>query len=172
VNEHKATYDEDHDAPTGLCDIELAERALDIARPMLERAIADERMGKSGYMHGVIMNPACPPAVCAFTEALLHEWTLGDADGQPELYRRLAREKARLSWLHGADTQLLQTQRAHLLSRGDVTLWGSVVVDGIVVAISGLDAWYDEALSGAVAMCLRGAMKDRLVREWRDGHFY
>ena len=165
-------HDDELEASSALCDAALAERAIDIARPMLERAVADERLGKSGYLHLVIMNPGCPPAYCAFEEAILREWTCGDPGGQPELYRRLAREKARLSWLHGLDTQLLQMRRAHVLSRGDVALWGSVAVEGIVVAISGLDAWYDEALSGAVAMCLRGVMKDRLAHERQGGLFH
>jgi hypothetical protein len=35
------------------------------------------------------------------------------------------------------------------------------VVDGIVVATSGVNAWYDEAFSGAIAYALRAVAKGR-----------
>jgi hypothetical protein len=38
-------------------------------------------------------------------------------------------------------------------------LWGSVVLDGLVVAVSGAEPAYDEALSGLIAMLLRAEAK-------------
>lgn len=156
----------------GLCTSELATRALAIVRPLLEAALADTTLGQSGYLHLVIMDPARPPGSADFEAAVLHEATFGEARGDAALYARLARAKARLSWRHGLDSHLLQTTRPQLLCRGDTTLWGGVALDGIVVAASGLEPSYDEALSGAVAMCLRGVLKAEAARGAAAGFTY
>ena len=38
-------------------------------------------------------------------------------------------------------------------------LWGSVVLEGIVVSASGAYPWYDEAIAGTIAMWLRAIAK-------------
>jgi hypothetical protein len=50
--------------------------------------------------------------------------------------------------------------RPHLLQSGDTTLWGSAVIDGIVVATSGAQPWYDEAFSALVALAFRAFAKE------------
>ena len=64
-----------------------------------------------------------------------------------------------MAWRTGMDAHLVQELRPHLLGAGDTTLWGGIVLDGIVVAASGANAWYDEAFAGTVAMFLRARAK-------------
>jgi uncharacterized iron-regulated membrane protein len=55
----------------------------------------------------------------------------------------------------------VQSTRAHALREGDSLLWGSVCLDGIVVGVSGAEAWWDEAFATAVAANLRAIAKAR-----------
>jgi len=107
----------------------------------------------------VVMDPARQPAESMFEDAVLYEHAIGDRAKWDADYAGLARAKARLSWLHEMDTHVLQSVRPHWLRPGDTVLWGSVVLDGIVVGVSGAYAWYDEAIATAVAACLRAVAK-------------
>lgn len=157
---------------SALIDRDLVARALEMARPMIEAATRDGRINGSGVFHVVVMDPARTPLNASFEEAILCEHTYGkqraewDAD-----YAGFARAKARLSWLHGQDSFRLQTAQAHRLRPGDTALWGSVWLDGIVVAASGAEAEFDEAFSGAIAMLLRALAKEALRQRPRELYY-
>ena len=85
-------------------------------------------------------------------------------------YAAFARGKARLSWAHGMDSRRLQTLAPHLLREGDSLLWGSVWLDGIVVAASGAFPQFDEVYAGTVAYWLRALAKD--ARETDNGRLF
>jgi hypothetical protein len=63
------------------------------------------------------------------------------------------------------DGHAVQELRPYLLTARDTVLWGSIVMDGIVVSASGAHPWYDEAFAGTVAMCLRALAKAGIERE-------
>lgn len=136
---------------------EAGQQAVGMAMPMIEALLAEP--GQSGFLCIVIMDPARPPADSTFEDAVLYEHAIGDRAKWDADYAKLARAKARLSWLHGMDTHVLQSVRPHCLKPGDTVLWGSAVLDGIVVGVSGAYAWYDEAIAAAVAACLRAISK-------------
>lgn len=46
-----------------------------------------------------------------------------------------------------------------LLSGGDTVTWGSIVLDNIVVGVSGANLWFDEALAAPIGMSLRAMAK-------------
>lgn len=149
---------------------ELAARAVEMALPLIERAMQQRFVGESGFLFIVVMQPTLSPANASFDEAILYEHAVGDRSKWDADYAAFARAKARISWNTGLDSHVVQTQRAHLLEPDDTILWGSVVVDGIVVGVSGANAYYDEAFAGTVAMCLRALVKD--AREhYREGLF-
>lgn len=139
---------------------ELARRAIDRIAAVLDEAARDVRVNQGGFCHVVVMDPALGPGDCAFEEAILLEHSAGgprerwDAD-----YAAFARAKAALSWRHRCDSAVLQQQRPWLLRAGDTPLWGSVWLDGLVVAASGGEAEFDEAVAGMVAMLLRAEAK-------------
>ncbi len=149
--------------PGGLyADRQSARDAIQFARPLLESALSNPRVGLSGVLHIVVMDPTRLVGRCTFEEAILLECSFGkDRSAWDADYAGFARAKARLSWQTQRDSAAVQAHAPHLLARGDTTLWGSVALDGIVVAISGLEPMYDEALSGVIAMCLRGVAKAR-----------
>ena len=132
-----------------LLDRAAAEQAVAMALPMIRAAIENKSAGESGFFYLVVMKPGSSPATSTFEDAILYEHAVGDRDKWDADYRGFALAKARVAWRTGLDSHIVQEQRPYLLEQGDTVLWGSVAMDGIVVAASGADAWYDEAFAGA-----------------------
>ena len=147
-----------------LLDREAAARAVAMVLPMISSAIDNKSAGESGFFYLIVMKPGSSPASSSFEEAILYEHAVGDRSRWDADYRSFALAKARVSWRTGMDSHLVQEQRPYLLEAGDTLLWGSVALDGIVVAASGADPWYDEAFAGAVALCLRAQAKATAAR--------
>jgi hypothetical protein len=148
-----------------LLDRAAAERAVAMALPMIRTAIDSRSAGESGFFYLVVMKPGSSPADTGFDDAILYEHAVGDRERWDADYRGFALAKARIAWRTGMDSHMVQEQRPYLLEAGDTVLWGSVAMDGIVVAASGADAWWDEAFAGAVALCLRAEAKAAIARE-------
>jgi hypothetical protein len=155
-------------------DRELAAQAVRFASPLLERMVGDAAIGQSGVLYVVILDPARPAgespaksgaendAGSRFEDAILLEHWFGKSrDAWDADYGWYARAKARVSWRTGRASDEVRASAPWLLARGDVALGGAVVIDGIVVAVSGLDAAWDEAAAGTVALALRALIKLR-----------
>jgi hypothetical protein len=147
-----------------LLDRAAAASAVAMALPMIGSAIDNKSAGESGFFYLVVMKPGSSPASSSFEEAILYEHAVGDRSKWDADYRSFAVAKARVAWRTGMDSHVVQEQRPYLLEAGDTLLWGSVALDGIVVAASGADPWYDEAFAGAVALCLRAQAKAAAAR--------
>lgn len=144
-------------------DQDAAARALALVMPAIEMGIRDPAVGESGVLYIVIMNPALRPWEASFEDAILLEHAVGDRDAWDADYAAYARAKARTAWRLGGDTHALAACSPHFLRAGDTGVWGSAIVDGIVVATSGANPWYDEAFSGAIAYALRAVAKGRAL---------
>ncbi|CAB3700018.1 hypothetical protein SB816_08155 [Achromobacter sp. SIMBA_011] len=140
---------------------DAAARAVQLALPMLEAARADKRVGESGFLHVVVMNPLARPGECDFSQAILYEQSVGDPNRWDADYGAFARGKARLSWRTGLSSHEVVVARPHLLQAKDTPVWGSVSVDGIVVAVSGANPWFDEAFAAAVAHLFKAVVRGR-----------
>lgn len=136
-----------------------AERAVQMSLPMIAEAMKDSSVCGSGFLYIVIMDPALNPCNARFKEAVLYEHAIGDRDAWDADYGEFARAKARVAWRTGMDGHKVQELHPHLLTARDTVLWGSVVLDGIVVGVSGAHPWYDEAFAGTIAACLRALGK-------------
>lgn len=148
-------------APVSPFDLQtLAQRAIALAMPSIESAMQESWVGESGFLYIVVMNPLLTPDKAAFEDAILCEHAVGDRTKWDADYGAFARAKARVSWHAGVDSHLVQTLQPWRLHKGDTTLWGSIVLDGLVVSVSGANAPYDEAFAGSVAMYLRALIKD------------
>jgi len=138
---------------------EAARRAVALAAPMIEAARSDAAIVGSGFLYLVVMDPGLAPGSTAFEDAILLEEAFGDRSRWDADYAAFARAKARLSWETGLDSHRLQVQSPHRLKAGDSLLWGSVCVDGIVVAASGAFPCFDEVFAATVAYWLRAFAK-------------
>jgi len=154
-----------------LIDRSSAESAVNLALPMILEAMKLPRVGESGFLYIVIMNPGLKPASCAFEEAILFEYSIGDKTNWDADYATFARAKAKVSWRMNEDSHQTQELHPYLLQSGDTVLWGSVALEGIVVGVSGANPWYDEAFAGTIAMCLRAIAKERIQAARAAGLF-
>lgn len=152
-------------------DRHAAEKAVGLALPMINAAMQRKEVGESGFLYIVVMDPLLTPGNASFEQAVLHEHAVGDRDQWDADYAAFARAKARVAWRTGLDGHMVQELRPHLLTARDTVLWGSVVLDGIVVSVSGANPWYDEAFAGTVAMCLRALAKAGIADE-RGRHLF
>ena len=148
-----------------------AAEAVQMCLPMITSAMDSGRVGESGFLYLVVMDPRKTPANTSFDEAILHEYSVGDRSKWDADYRAFAVAKAQVAWKYGMDAHQVQEQKPWLLEQGDTVLWGSVVVDGITVAASGAHPWFDEAFAGAVAMCLKALAKRGAARAREQGLF-
>ena len=146
-------------------DAAAARRAITLALPMIEPAMGEPGVCGSGFLVIVVMDPALGPSQCSFDGAVLVEHHIGDRSRWDADYAGFARAKARLAWESGMGSQALQALQPHRLRVGDSLLWGSVWLDGIVVGVSGAEAWWDEAFATAVAANLRAIAKERQAAE-------
>ncbi len=137
-----------------------AQRAIEMALPAIEAAVARREVSGGGFLSIVVVDPALSPGDCTFEEAILAEHRIGDRAQWDVDYGAFARAKARQAWLHGTDTHRLQALQPHRLRVGDVAVWGAVCLDGIVVGASGAQPWYDEAFATMVAAALRALVKE------------
>ncbi|ASC66428.1 hypothetical protein B9P52_20095 [Achromobacter denitrificans] len=140
---------------------DAAAQALRLARPMLEAARTDTRVGESGFFHVVVMNPLARPGVCDFPAAILYEESIGDPEKWDADYGAYARGKARLSWRTGRSGHEILALQPHLLHAKDTRIGGGVSIDGIVVAVSGANPWFDEAFAAAIAHLFKAVVRGR-----------
>ncbi len=159
--------------PTGsfLLDRAAAEKAVQMSLPLIHEAMKHKEVGESGFLYIVVMDPLRTSSVCSFEEAILYEHAVGDREKWDADYAGFARAKAKVAWRTGLDSHLVQELQPHLLAAGDTLLWGSAVVDGIVVGVSGANPWYDEAFAGTVAMCMRAIAKAGAAGARKKGLF-
>ena len=149
--------------------IDAARRAVDLALPMIEPALRDPQVCGSGFLVIVVLDPAVGPRDGSFEQAVMLEHCIGVRGEWDADYAGFARAKARLAWTHGMNGHAVQQSRPHALQTGDSLLWGSVWLDGIVVGVSGAEAWWDEAFATAVAANLRAIAKERQAEARRGG---
>ena len=138
---------------------QTAAQAVEMALPMIEQAVKNPQVGDKGFLYIVVMDPYKTPARSNFEQAILYEHAVGDVSQWDADYAGFARAKARTSWCIGTDSQVEQPTRPYLLTPHDTDLWGSSVCDGITVSVSGVNAWFDEAFAGCVAMCMRAVAR-------------
>jgi len=153
-----------------IVDEDAARDAVRLALPTIAQAMTDPAAGDSGCLHVVVMNPHASPGTTRFEEAILYEHSINRPDWDAD-YAHFARAKALVSWRNRMDSHAVQALHPYLLQPGHTLLWGSVYLDGLVVAVSGMQPWFDEALAGVVACCLRAVTKARAVQASRSGGF-
>lgn len=136
-----------------------AERAIELAAPMLESWLRLPQVCGSGFLHVVVLDPARMDDAWrdadAVEDAVLAERSFGDRARWDADYRAFALAKARLSSRHRMDGSLVHARHPHLVRAGDTLLAGSVWFDGIVVGASGAFPMWDEAAATCIAANLR-----------------
>ncbi len=147
----------------GILTDSLVTRAFDLVRPCIELTM---RSGiTSGEDLAVVVtatndiNPWTPEADGkSFEDSCYLVASIGKLERHTYPIAKIALRKAEQSVRTGLPTSKLAPQ--YLL--GDDTLyWGSVVVDGIVVACSGLKPYHDEMFAYWIATAIQAEAKSR-----------
>ncbi|KQY79726.1 hypothetical protein [Pelomonas sp. Root1444] len=136
---------------------ELAKAALTALAPAISAQLAAPEVSGLGVLHVVVLDPTQPDGE---EPRILYEHSFGDRDRWDVDYADYARRKARLSWRHRMDGRRLQLLEPHRLHADDALLWGSVWLDGLVVAASGAFPIWDECFSLMAAAQLRARAWD------------
>lgn len=141
-----------------------AEEAIKLLLPTIEGGIASGRIGQSGFLYIVVMDPALGPQDCQFEQAILYEHAVGDRHAWDADYASYAREKARVCWRTRRNGHELRYLAPHLLRSTEAGVWGGIWHDGIAVGVSGADPWFDEAIGVSIASIFRAIAKQRALQ--------
>jgi hypothetical protein len=133
----------------------VARAALAALTPAIAAQLASPQVSGLGVLHLVVLDPSRPFSREGDEPRVLCEHSIGERDRWDVDYADYARRKARLSWRHGMDSRRLVMQAPHLMLADEEPLWGSVWLDGIVVAASGAFPIWDECFSLMAAAQLR-----------------
>jgi hypothetical protein len=129
-----------------------AEQALEILSPSINRLFGYSE--KDGF-HFIILNPAFERwSVKDVESAILLERFLGNNDGKHN-YREIALSKAGQAWRVGTSNAFVQSFAPALLEEGDTPYAGSFVCNGLVVAVSGLQPYFDELVANWIACTIQ-----------------
>lgn len=79
-------------------------------------------------------------------------------------YDEIARGKTRISARTGLSSREVHTMRPHLLVPGDVKYWGNAIGPPFIVSCSGVEPWFDEAISNAVLGLCKALTQRRVER--------
>ena len=133
----------------------VAQSAIAAVAPSIAAQLTSPEVSGRGVLYVVVLDPAHPCTGPQDEPRVLYEHAIGDRDRWDVDYAEYARHKARLSWRHGMDSRQLQLLSPHRLQAGEECLWGSVWLDGLVVAASGAFPIWDECFCLMVAAQLR-----------------
>lgn len=70
-------------------------------------------------------------------------------------YDLFARGKARITWRTRRSSRDIVLNAPHLLMPGDPTFWGSVILDDIIVGVSGVESYFDEMFAMMTAAAIK-----------------
>ncbi len=151
----------------GILTTDLVEKAFDQVAPLIEQILDS---GITKRTHLAVAVSATPiirlsPAGISFDESDCYLVAgFGDKSAWKYPYDKIALSKAEKSVRTGRPSAELQP---HYLLEGDTIYWGSVVLDDIVVACSGVEPYYDEMFAMWIAAAIKAETK-RAFDEYRQ----
>lgn len=141
---------------------EIAQDAIRFLRPEIEQIL--RLFAKRQHLAIVVtaveaINPRDRSK--SFKNSCLAVASIGNKADWEHDYEAVALSKAELSVRTGLDTYKLPP---HYRLAGDTVYSGSVVIDGIVVACSGVEGYLDEMIAGLIAVFVKGLCKHKLAQ--------
>ena len=143
---------------------EIAERAVHFVLPSIKK-LMELGLLKRTHLH-VVVSDMVHRSVIATEEdwnssCILYEYSMGDRSAWELPFDKIARSKCYLSWRYGLPTQVLQTRCPHFLAEGDTIYYGSAARDGLAVACSGVQPYFDGMISEWVLEAMRALCIER-----------
>jgi hypothetical protein len=136
----------------------LSEEAYELLKPSIEKLLSEKAKRKD--MHIVVMDPGTKPWETTFEDAILAEFSTTDKKEWKIPFDELARAKAKQAWRDGSDNVRKQLLAPATLRTGDVVYYGSFEHEGVIVAASGVEGWFDVLVSGWMALAIQQLAQD------------
>ncbi len=131
----------------------LAKEAIELLIPTIKELLSTR--AKREDMHIVVMNPTIKPWESTFESAILYEYSMTDKKNWANPYDEIARGKAQQSWRDGRNNVYKHLHCPATLKSGDIAYYGSFDYEGVIVASSGVEPWFDVLVSGWVAITIQ-----------------
>lgn len=141
---------------------QLAVESVELCLPSIEKLL-NER-AKRQDMHIVVMDPRFQPWEKTFEESVLYEYSIGDKESWAVDFQSVALQKAKQSWRVGRSNMHAHLFAPASLRVGEVAFYGAFDHEGIIVAASGVEGWFDVLVCGWIAISFQ-----QLAQEWYQG---
>jgi hypothetical protein len=138
--------------------MKLAREAIELLTPSIKKLLSEK--AKREDMHIVVMDPTLKPWECSFEEAILYEHSMTDKATWANPYDEIAREKAQQAWRDGESNMHKHLFAPATLKSGESAYYGSFEYEGVIVASSGVESWFDVLISGWVALTIQQLAQD------------
>ena len=147
--------------------LSCAREALEILSPAVEVLFGHSE--KDGF-HFIILNPVFERwnVKGDIEGAILLDGFIGN-DDEKHNYREIALSKVEQAWMVGMSNAFVQSFAPALLKEKDTPYAGSFVYNGLVVAVSGLQPWFDELVSMWIACTIQQVCQHQRQR-WIARH--
>jgi len=142
----------------------VAETAMDMVAGTIIASTMLRGLAKRQDLHIVVGNSE---------GKVLASSSLGDLENWEHPYDKIAESKFALTVKHQMPTRQIQGQHPELSGEeGDTFFWGSYIDGGIVVACSGVQAYWDEAYSKCIVAVIKALVTAKQEDEMqKGGHF-
>jgi hypothetical protein len=133
----------------------ICQLAFEMCRPAIQVA-AD--MGIINKFAGtlIVLDPN--------TGDVLFEKVINETHPSAGMYTGIARAKARVTWETSLPSRVVQQEAPHLYQEG-MTKWGGAVIEHkLVVAFSGVEAVFDEAISWMILSWIFGICRHEMTK--------
>lgn len=153
---------------TKLLTLEVAEKALYLADPMIKKMMDSETI-KRHDLHIVIAkrNPAAESGYDTIADM-----SFGDVSKWEHPYNVIAHGKTRISARTGKPSRHVQLGEPELLEADDVMFWGNAIRGDIIVSCSGVQPYFDEAISNSILWIILGIIQDVIERKKSAGNSF
>lgn len=121
---------------------------------------------KRPHLHVVALMPGVPYNANDPVPAFF-EYQIGDPAEWEWPYEAYACGKARVTWRTGLSSRDVLMTKPHLMEAGDPRYWGSAIIDGVIVGVSGVQPHFDEmfARMTAAAICAEATHYAKLLAQ-------
>lgn len=141
---------------------ELAERAVHIVLDNLFHQLRQKPdILNCPHLHVVVIDPT-EPLDLLDDGNILYEYSIGDEEDWQYDFKGIAHQKAYATWRYGMPTQVISEQRPWMLTGEDTPYFGSAYRDGIIVAASGVQPWFDQMFSEMIASVIAALCFDEM----------
>lgn len=145
---------------TGLT-ADICNQAVCLAGPSIDKLLAERGNRQAGDL--IIIDPTIPyepkykaPTDANFDELVLWSYQWGNPSEWEFPFTEIAKSKAYISWKTGQPAHRVQMDYPYLYQKGWTKFGGSYVdAGGLVVAFSGVQWFFDRAISEIVAAFIR-----------------